>query len=264
MEELYIISTPIGNMEDITLRAVRILKELKLLIVEDTRTARKLLSLLEIPLKDKVFVSYYKGQEGYKIENLLNKIKEFGKAGIISEAGTPLISDPGFLLIKKAKEAGVKITAVPGPTALIASLTIGGINTDNFLFLGFPPRAEGKFLRLMRQIIPHPWTIVFYESPNRVNKTLELLSKIIPERRIAIVREITKKFEETIEGKVKEVAEKISNKKIKGEITIIIEGNREKITNPKNKEELLKLISSITTLSDKKIEKLLSDKYGKN
>jgi 16S rRNA (cytidine1402-2'-O)-methyltransferase len=264
MKELYIISTPIGNMEDITIRAVKILKELKLLIVEDTRTAKKLLSLLEIPVKDKIFISYYKGIEGEKTDYLLNKIKEYEKAGILSEAGTPLISDPGFLLIKKAKKEGINVISVPGPVALIAALTIGGINPDNFLFLGFLPRAEQKLLRLMRQITPHPWTIVFYESPNRIGKTLKLLSKIIPERKIAIVREITKKFEETIEGKIKDIVEKISNNGLKGEITVIIEGNKEKIMKPKNKRELLKLISSMTTLSDKKIEKLFSNKYGKD
>ncbi len=259
--ELYIISTPIGNLEDITVRAIRILKEVKLIIAEDTRTAKKLLSLLNIPFKEKTFISYYKGKESEKIEYLLNKIKEYEKAGLISEAGTPLISDPGFNLIKRAKENGIKIIAVPGATALISALTISGIDSDSFLFLGFLKRGEQKLKRDLRRVLGLPYTIIFYESPKRLEKTLSILKELIPLRRISVARELTKKFEETIDGTVKEVFDKIKNRTIKGEITIVVEGNKESKINPKSREELIDLIRSITTLSDKKIEKLITKKY---
>src|SRR3989338_3524264 len=188
---LYLVSTPIGNLEDITLRALRILKEVDLIACEDTRVTKKLLDHYQIKTPT---VSYHQHSQVGKINFLISQLK-FGKnVALVSDAGTPGISDPGGLLVKAAVEQGVKVEAIPGPSALTYALSASGLSTDRFLFLGFLPHKKGRET-LIKEIIASKQTIVFYESVHRILKTLEQLKKFGLNREIVVARELTKKFE---------------------------------------------------------------------
>lgn len=220
---LYIVSTPIGNLEDITLRALRILKEVGIIAAEDTRHTRKLLSRYDIHVP---MTSYHDFNKYDKAEILLVKLKEGTDIALVSDAGTPGISDPGYYLIKRAIEEGISVIPIPGATALTAALSVSGLPTDRFTFVGFLPKKRSPRENAMRLLSELEHTIILYEAPHRVAKTLRDIKEVFGDRRIAVTREITKIHEEIIRGTLSEVIEKIGTHP-RGEIVLIIEGKEE-------------------------------------
>jgi len=214
---LYVVATPIGNLEDITLRALRILKEVDLIAAEDTRKTRKLLSHYDIhtPL-----TSYY-GRES-KADYLIDILDRGKNVAIVSEAGTPGISDPGYPLIKKAIEKGITIQSIPGPCAAISALVVSGLPTDGFVFTGFLPRKKGRLTKRLKELFNFEKTVIFYESPNRVLATLEAVKGNFGEVNVVIARELTKKFEEVIRGSISQVLTLLEGKEIRGEVIILL------------------------------------------
>lgn len=221
---LYVVSTPIGNLEDITLRALRILKEVAIIAAEDTRHTQKLLSHFDIHT---TLTSYHDFNKEEKTLVLLSKMAEGASIAIVSDAGTPTLSDPGFYLIREAIRAGLPVSPVPGPAAALAALAVSGLPPDRFVFEGFLPKKKGARARRLEQLKPDPRTLIFYESPFRIVGLLEEIKTILGDRPVVVAREITKMFEEFIRGSVTEVLEKIGKKTVKGEITLVVGGNRE-------------------------------------
>jgi len=221
--KLYVVPTPIGNLEDITLRAIRILSEVDLILAEDTRVSRKLLSHYKI---DTALESHHQNNEHATVSKQIEKMKQGLSLALISDAGTPAISDPGFLLVRETVKAGIEVDCLPGPTALIVALVNSGIPTERFVFEGFLPPKKGRQKKL-QQISDEERTIVFYESPHKLNKTLAQLAELIEEERmIAVCREMTKKFEETIRGTLKEVQQHFEENSPKGEFVIVLSGKK--------------------------------------
>jgi 16S rRNA (cytidine1402-2'-O)-methyltransferase len=222
---LYIVSTPIGNMEDITLRALRILKEVDLIAAEDTRRTGLLLRHFEIQTS---VTSYFEGNELKKRELILAKLKEGRNVALVSDAGTPGVSDPGFRLIQLAIESQIPIVPIPGPSAAITALSVSGLPTDAFFFKGFLPHKSKKRRDLLKQLEEVKETLIFYESPHRIFEALGDILEILGDREIVLTRELTKVYEEIIRGKVSDIQDQIGEKKLKGEITLVIEGKRRK------------------------------------
>jgi len=222
---LYIVSTPIGNLEDITLRAVRILKEVDLIAAEDTRHTGLLLRHFGI---QKPLTSYFEGNELKKKEWILSRLNQGNRIALVSDAGTPGISDPGFRLIQVAIENLIPIVPIPGPSAVITALSVSGLPTDAFLFKGFLPHKSKKRKDLLKQLEETKETLIFYESPHRLNETLKDILDILGDREIVLTRELTKIYEEILRGKVSEIQNQITKRKIKGEITLIISGKTRK------------------------------------
>ncbi len=222
---LYIVSTPIGNLEDITLRAVRILKEVDLIAAEDTRHTGLLLRHFGI---QKPLTSYFEGNELKKKEWILSRLNQGDRIALVSDAGTPGISDPGFRLIQVAIENLIPIVPIPGPSAVITALSVSGLPTDAFLFKGFLPHKSKKRKDLLKQLEETKETLIFYESPHRLNETLKDILDILGDREIVLTRELTKIYEEILRGKVSEIQNQITKRKIKGEITLIISGKTRK------------------------------------
>lgn len=218
---LYVVTTPIGNMGDITLRAITILKEVDIIASEDTRHSGKLLKHLAI---DGLLTSYHDFNKEEKTGVLLDSLGGGKNVALITDAGTPTISDPGYYLVRRAIQAGIRVVPVPGVSAIITALSISGLPTDSFSFHGFLPRKKGRRHALLETLGELPSTIVLYESPQRVNRTLNEILNIIGDRPAAVARELTKLYEEVIRGTLSEIISKIGERKIKGEITIIIAG----------------------------------------
>lgn len=225
---LYIIATPIGNLEDITLRAIRILKEVDLIAAEDTRHTLKLLNHLEI---SKPLISYHRHNEEIRTEELIKELKTGKNIGLVSDAGTPGICDPGEEIIKKCIEESIKVVPIPGACAMINALITSGISTKEFIFLGFLPLNKKSRKEKLEEIKNANKTIILYEAPHKLKSTLNDLSFILEDRSVVLARELTKIHEEYIRGTVKELMEKTDN--LKGEMILIIEKN-----NKDNKEEL--------------------------
>ncbi len=220
--KLYIVSTPIGNLEDVTLRALRVLKEADVIACEDTRTTRKLLTRYAV---DKPLVSYHEHNEIEKSEEMLSLLKEGKSVALVTDAGTPCISDPGYRLVRLASEHGIEVLPIPGPSAALSALSVSGLPTSNFAFFGFPPRTKKHLTDFLARIKGYPETLVFYESPNRVVKTLSAILEVFGDRNISVSREMTKLYEETLRGKVSRVLEALEKRGvIKGEVTIVVEG----------------------------------------
>jgi len=216
---LYVVATPIGNLKDITLRAVETLKAVDLIACEDTRRTKILLVHYEIV---KPLISFYSQNQFRKIPYLIDELKKGKNVALVSDAGTPGISDPGFFLVKNAIEQGLKVETIPGVSAVVAALSASGLATDGFVFLGFLHRKTGKIKKVFEKAAGLEKTIIFYESPYRIKKTLKIISEIFPQDAdIVICRELTKKFEEFIRGKVSDVIEKLPEK-VLGEITVLI------------------------------------------
>jgi 16S rRNA (cytidine1402-2'-O)-methyltransferase len=224
MAKLYVIGTPIGNLEDITLRAIRVLGEIDFVLCEDTRETAKLLQKYNI---QKPLISYNSHSTEGKSEKILALLGEGKKLALVSDAGTPGISDPGCLIVKEVREKfgnSVEIIAVPGPSALVSALSVSGMPTSDFLFLGFLPHKKGRET-LFKEIAESERTVVFYESPHRILKTLESLKNHLnSERKIMIARELTKIFEETVSGSAEKLLEFFTKNsdKIRGEFVVII------------------------------------------
>jgi len=223
MSKLLLVPTPIGNLEDITLRSIRILNEADLILAEDTRTSGKLLKHFDIKTPMQSFHMY---NEHKVLDKMIDKIKMGIKIALISDAGTPGISDPGFLLVRACVEEGIETECLPGATALIPALVQSGFPTDRFVFEGFLPPKKGRQTRL-KQWSEETRTVVFYESPHKITKTLSQLQEFVGgERRLSVGRELSKKFEETVRGTVNELILHFTNKAPKGEFVIVLEGKK--------------------------------------
>jgi len=221
--KLYIVPTPIGNLDDITIRAIETLKNSDLILSEDTRHAKKLLSHYKISTKVK---SYHLNNEHKKVDEYVELMLQDQTISLITDAGTPCISDPGFLLVREAIKKGIQITCLPGPTALIPAIVLSGLPSDAFIFEGFLPRKKGRKTKL-KEISNNTSTTIIYESPYRIIKTLsDLLEFLGSDRKISVSREISKIYEETFRGTVSDALVHFSDKKIKGEFVICI--NKEK------------------------------------
>ena len=223
MSKLFLVPTPIGNLEDITFRSVRILNEADLILAEDTRTSGKLLKHFDIkpPMQ-----SFHMHNEHKVLDKMVDKLKLGIKIALISDAGTPGISDPGFLLVRACVEEGIETECLPGATALIPAIVQSGFSTDRFIFEGFLPPKKGRQTRL-KLWSEETRTIVFYESPHKIVKTLSQLQEFVGgDRRLSVSRELSKKFEETVRGTVNELVLHFTNKAPKGEFVIVLEGKK--------------------------------------
>lgn len=218
--KLYIVSTPIGNLGDMTYRGVEILKLVALIGAEDTRTSRRLLDHYQIQTP---LLSYHDFNKEQVTPRLLEKLATGEDLALITDAGTPMVSDPGFFLTRAAIAAGIEVVPIPGASALLAAIVGAGLPTDRFVFEGFLPRKKGRQTRL-KQLAGDPRTLVIYESPQRIEKTLRDIRAAWGNRPVVIARELTKKFEEFIRGELNDVMQKLEGKTLKGEIVLIVGG----------------------------------------
>lgn len=227
---LYVIATPIGNLEDITFRAIKTLKQCSIILAEDTRSFGILKKQFDI---ETTATSFHDQNEVSKIQYAIDKLKNGEDVGLVSEAGTPLISDPGFKLVRECHQHNIKVSPLPGACSPIAALSASGLETDQFTFIGFLPNKDGKKRNLINDQLSLNNTVIFFESPYRVEKTLLMLCELAPNRPICVAKEITKIHEDIFTGKAEEVLEYLKiNNKIKGEFCFII--GKE----PKHKSEL--------------------------
>jgi 16S rRNA (cytidine1402-2'-O)-methyltransferase len=234
MGKLYIVPTPIGNLEDITLRAIRILKEADLILAEDTRTSSVLLKHYNIATR---LTSHHKFNEHRTVERIAEQILAGENIALISDAGTPSISDPGFLLTRTCLNMGVEVECLPGATAFVPALVNSGFPSDRFCFEGFLPQKKGRQKKL-KELTDETRTMIFYESPYRLVKALEQFMEYFgPERRVSVSRELSKLFEENFRGTVTEVLAHFKAKTIKGEIVIVLEGKPDPKISGKEEEE---------------------------
>ncbi len=227
---LYVVSTPIGNLEDMTLRALRILKEVDLIAAEDTRRTGLLLKHFGIhtPL-----TSFFEANEFKKMNYVLSKLEKGEQVALVSDAGTPGVSDPGFRLVRKAIERGIEVVPVPGPSAVITALSISGLPTDSFIFIGFLPHKLKKRKDILKQLEEERETLICYESPHRISESLKDILETLGDREIVLARELTKAYEEIFRGKVSEILTRIGERRLKGEITLVISGKTRKESNDK-------------------------------
>lgn len=216
---LYIVATPIGNLEDITFRAVRILKEVDLVAAEDTRHSRKLLTHLGI---SKPLTSYFDHNKEFKGRYLLDKLQVGLSVALISDAGTPCISDPGYQLVRDAVEAGIDVVPIPGPSAFVTALSASGLQTDSFAFEGFLPNRQGKRCTKLQALKEEARVIIFYESPKRLIQSLKDMLDILGDRRVVIARELTKVYEEFARGFLKDVIAELGTSNVKGEVLVMV------------------------------------------
>ena len=263
---LYICGTPIGNLEDITFRALKILKKVKLIAAEDTRHTKKLLNYFQIDTK---ITSYYEYNKFKKAPYLVEILKNGQDIALVSDAGMPGISDPGYVLINLALENSIKIIPIPGVSALITALVVSGLPTDKFVFEGFLPRKIKERKKYFKSIENGEKTIIFYETPHRLKRALKDMLDIWGDRKIIIARELTKKYEEIIRGNLSQVLTEIYEKEIKGEITLVVQGGIKKKGNDtldflKNEcimEEYLKKLKN-RGYSNKDIIKIAQEKLN--
>jgi 16S rRNA (cytidine1402-2'-O)-methyltransferase len=223
MSKLFIVPTPIGNLDDITLRAIKILKEVDMILAEDTRTAKVLLNHFSIHKK---VLSHHQHNEHHSVPEVIRLIQTGQKIALVSDAGTPGISDPGFLLVRECLKNDIEVECLPGATAFVPALVNSGIPCDKFCFEGFLPQKKGRQTAL-GNLKDENRTIIFYESPHRLVKTLEEFSNVFgKDRRASVSRELTKMFEETKRGTVEQLIEYFKSKVVKGEIVIVVEGKK--------------------------------------
>ena len=223
---LYVVATPIGNGEDITGRALRVMREVDLIACEDTRRTGRLLAAHSI---NTPMMSYFEHNETSRIPELVKRLRSGEHIALVTDAGTPAISDPGYRLVRSAIEAGINVTSVPGPSAVIAALAIAGLPTDRFAFEGFLPAKSGERARVLAQLAQEERTLVFYEAARRLPRLLqELVAAFGPDRQLAVVREATKIHEEVLRGTLVELASKLVHRELLGEVTLVIQGTRRK------------------------------------
>lgn len=220
MGTLYVVATPIGNLEDITLRALRVLREVRLIAAEDTRTARKLLARYDISTPT---TSYFEHNKALKVPLVLRELS-LGDVALISEAGMPGLSDPGYELVRAALQEGHRIVPVPGPSAIPTALAVSGLPADRFLFLGFLPRRPSERRALLQSVAEAPWTLVFFEAPHRILESLADLEAMLGDREIAAARELTKVHEEIWRGKTSGLRAHLAAGDTRGEFTLVVAG----------------------------------------
>jgi len=221
MSELFVVATPIGNLEDITRRAIRILSEVDLIAAEDTRQTKKLLDHYQITTP---MTSYHKFNIKSKTSHIINLLNEGKRIALVSDSGMPGISDPGYELIREAVNQGIKVIPIPGPSAVITALAVSGLPTGKFVFLGFLQKKAGKRRKALRALADFDGTIVLYESPFRVVKCLKDILSVLGDRVVVVARELTKIYEELVRGKTSELLKKFEQKSPKGEVVILIKG----------------------------------------
>lgn len=258
---LYIVATPIGNLKDISQRAIDILSEATIIAAEDTRVSKKLFSLLNIP-SNKTFITYEDHSEQDKFQYIINLILEGNSVALISDAGSPLISDPGYKLVRECRKLDIKVTTLPGPCAVVCALQLSGLPTNRFMFAGFIPNKDKARLDLFNELKGINSTLVLYETAQRIEKTLIALAQIMPLREIAVVREISKLYEECIQGTVEDVIEKISAMPIKGEIVLVIAPPSETESEKSSLDIDALLIEEMKHFSLKESVKNISQKYN--
>ncbi|MCQ2201936.1 MAG: 16S rRNA (cytidine(1402)-2'-O)-methyltransferase [Bacteroidales bacterium] len=222
--KLTVVPTPVGNLEDITMRALKVLKEASFILAEDTRTTSNLLRHFEI---ENQLVSYHKFNEHHVVENIVKRIQTGQDAALVSDAGTPAISDPGYLVVRHCIDAGIEVQCLPGATAFVPALVDSGLPNDQFTFIGFLPHKKGK-QTAMQELATLTRTFILYESPFRLVKTLESLAEVLgSDRRASVSREISKMFEDTQRGTIAELIEHFTETPPKGEIVMVVEGKKE-------------------------------------
>jgi len=244
---LYIVSTPIGNLEDITLRALRILGEADLIAAEDTRHSLKLLNHYGI---SKPMLSYWGEREKVRSQEIIRRLQAGQTVALISDAGTPGISDPGAVVVRKAVEENIKVVPIPGPSALIAALSLSGLPADVFTFIGFLPPKKAMRQKVLKDLSLEKSTLVFYEAPHRIMETLTDMEQIFAGRRAALVKEITKIHEEILRGRISEIIGTLGKTKIAGEYVIVLEGRP-----PMNKVSVTDALDEIDSLMKKGLKR---------
>ena len=256
---LYVVATPIGNLEDITLRAIRILKEVRLIAAEDTRRTKKLLHAYEIhtPL-----TSLYDQSEGRKSPLLISKMNEGMDVAYVSDAGTPGISDPGYVLIKQAIANAISVVPIPGVSAVIAALSVSGLPMNSFVFDGFLPSRPVKRRQFLVSMKDETRTMVFYESPKRLMSTLRDVEEILGNRKVVISRELTKVFEEILRGRVSEVISVLQGRVIKGEVTLLIGGKEKPLCSVDGIRLRFKQLRENTNLTQRDIINMIAVEMG--
>jgi 16S rRNA (cytidine1402-2'-O)-methyltransferase len=219
---LYLVATPIGNLEDITLRALRVLKECDVIAAEDTRHSGQLLKYFGI---SKPLLSYFQFNEAKRSEEIIERLRRGEKVALVTDAGSPGISDPGERVVKAALAAGFRVESIPGACALIAALTSSGLATDEFHFIGFLPHKSGQRRKQLERLKNFSGTLALYESPYRIEKLLNELNEIFPERTVVLARELTKKFEEYLRGTASELLQLLKKRSLKGEFVVLVSGD---------------------------------------
>jgi 16S rRNA (cytidine1402-2'-O)-methyltransferase len=248
---LYLVATPIGTARDITLRALDILASADVLVAEDTRTLRKLMEIHGIPLGERQVMAYHDHNGAQMRPRLMGLLEQGLTLAYASEAGTPMIADPGFDLAREARAAGYTVVAAPGPSAVVTALTVGGLPTDRFFFAGFLPNASGQRKTALRRYAEIPGTLVFYESPKRIAAMMRDAAEVLgPDRRAAICRELTKKFEEVLGGTLAELTTICADRSLKGEIVVLIERKSSENIHDSDLETLLREALTGMTVRD--------------
>lgn len=244
---LFICATPIGNLGDVSLRLIETLKLVDIILAEDTRTIRKLLSRYDISKSSSNIISYQDYSSEKKVEHIYNKLIEGKNIALVSESGIPAIQDPGYKIINIFINKNIHMTVIPGPNAALSALVLSGMPTDNFLFVGFLPKTSSKRSSKISELAFFPYTLIFYESPLRIGNLIQELLEKLGDRKACLVREITKLYEETIRGRLSEILAEVKSRKIKGEIVLVVEGYKKEMikdyTENDIKKEFAKLIS---------------------
>lgn len=259
---LYLVATPIGNLEDITYRAVRVLGEVDLIAAEDTRNSGRLLHHYGI---NKPLISYFEHNKRLREERLLEELRSGKSVAVISDAGTPALSDPGADLARAAIGAGIEVICLPGASALLTGLTVSGLDTGSFVFLGFPPRNSGERRRYLEDLRDEPRTMVFYEAPHRLLPLLEALIVSFGGERLACAcRELTKLHEEKVRGTLRDIDEHFREHEPRGEFTLIVAGASKRLPAPIGREELLQKMEQLqaTGITRRQAAKQLAAEYG--
>lgn len=256
---LYIVATPIGNLEDITLRAIRTLKEADVIAAEDTRHTQVLLKHFAI---NTPLTSFHEHNERAKTAQLVTRLERGESIALVSDAGTPAISDPGYRLVVAAIGAGIRVIPIAGPSALIAALSAAGLPTDGFDFRGFLPARKQERRSKLQELRDGRYTMVFYETPHRLQESLDDVREILGDRRMVLAREVTKLHEEFLRGRISEVIGEVSRREIRGEMTLVIEGCSD--SNAASEEALLDEIDNLKGegMRIKEIAEIIGEKYG--
>ncbi len=256
---LYVVATPIGNLEDITRRALRILETVDLIAAEDTRTTRKLLSAhgIHTPL-----VSYHEQGVTRRGQWILNQIQGGKDVALVSEAGTPGISDPGYELVQLCLAEGIGVKAIPGPSVLLAALSISGLPTHRFAFEGFLPRRRAQRVRTLEELAGDPRTLVFFESPRRLAEALRDIREVLGDRRAAVAREITKSFEEIRRGNLGDLLAWANAREVKGEVTLLVEGSSSERAPAEALQSRVRFLKTRCRLADRDVVRVIQEETG--
>jgi 16S rRNA (cytidine1402-2'-O)-methyltransferase len=260
---LFICATPIGNLDDVTLRLLKTLESVDLIIAEDTRTIRKILTKYNIKKPGDRIISYQDYADEKKIGFIIGKISKGNSAALVSESGLPVIQDPGYRIVKRCIESGIEVTVIPGPNAALSALVMSGIAPDSFVFVGFLPKTSSKRAEKITGISYLPFTMIFYESPKRISRLLKELLERIGDRQACLAREITKVYEEVIRGSISVIIDKIRDRNLKGEIVLVVEGYKKQLiedfTEKDIEKEILKLLNQ--NIPKKEVLKILQSRY---